>query len=65
MITYFRHETATGEQKLNEAAAIVVHIEPGFFPLKVSLLDYFSKATLNDSKRTALKYERSVRCQYL
>lgn len=58
-------ETATGEQKLNEAAAIVVHTEPGFFPLKVSLLDYFSKATLNYSKRTVLKYKWSVRCQSL
>lgn len=49
--------TATGEQELKEAAAIAVHIEPVCFSLKVNLLDYFSKATLNDSERTALKFK--------
>lgn len=65
MMIYFRHQTATGEQKLNEAATIAVHIEHVYFPLKVSLLEYLSKATLNDSKRTVWKYQRSIRSQWL
>lgn len=57
----FQVYTATGEQKLKEVAAI----EPVCFSLKVDLVDYFSKATLNDSERTVLKYQRSIRSQWL
>lgn len=55
----FQVYTATGEQELKEAATIAVHIEPVCFSLKVNLLDCFSKATLNDSERIVLKYQRS------
>lgn len=62
---HFRHKTATGEQKLNEVVAIAVHVEPVYFPLNVSLMDYFSKPTLNYSKRIVLKYQRRIRSQWL
>lgn len=56
----FQVYTATGEQELKEAAAIAVHIEPVRFSLKGNLLDYFSKAALNDSERIVFKYRRSI-----